>query len=192
MTQRPAASTGRRPRDSAATRHALLTAARELFAQHGYDATTVRAVADRAGVNQALLFRYFGNKRGLFANAVQGEARELLEGPAENLLERSLDAMLTAEGERYGTETLLAVLRAATSEQVGAEVREQLAAAYSAAFAARATTDDPHDAAVRGELLLAWLLGLSLTRSVLVGGPLSDAEAVRAHVLRAARALLEG
>lgn len=192
MTQRPAATTGRRPRDSAATRHALLTAARTLFAQHGYDATTVRAVADRAGVNQALLFRYFGNKRGLFTNAVQSEALELLEGPAEDLLERSLDAMLTVEGERYGTETLLAVLRAATSEQVGEEVREQLGAAYSAAFAAQSATEDAHDAGVRGELLLAWLLGLSLTRSVLVDGPLSDTDAVRAHMLRAARALLDG
>jgi AcrR family transcriptional regulator len=192
MTQRPAATTGRRPRDSAATRHALLTAARTLFAEHGYDATTVRAVADRAGVNQALLFRYFGNKRGLFTHAVQDEALELLEGPADTLLERSLDAMLTGDGERYGTETLLAVLRAATGEQVGEEVREGLAAAYSAAFAAQAATDDAHDAGVRGELLLAWLLGLSLTRSVLVDGPLSDADAVRAHMLRAARALLDG
>ena len=192
MTPRPPAAAGRRPRDSAATRQALLTAARTLFAEHGYDATTVRAVADLAGVNQALLFRYFTNKRGLFAHAVQGEALELLEGPSEDLLERSLDAMLTVEGERYGTETLLAVLRAATSEQVGEEVRERLGAAYSAAFAARAATDDPHDAAVRGELLLAWLLGLSLTRSVLADGPLSDADAVRAHMLRAARSLLEG
>lgn len=192
MTQRPAAPTGRRPRDSAATRQALLTAARTLFAEHGYDATTVRAVADLAGVNQALLFRYFGNKRGLFTNAVQSEALELLEGPPEDLLERSLDAMLTVEGERYGTETLLAVLRAATSEQVGEEIRERLGAAYSAAFAAQAATEDAHDAGVRGELLLAWLLGLSLTRSVLIDGPLSDAAAVRAHMLRAARALLDG
>src|SRR5262245_23780472 len=115
MTQRPGATTGRRPRDSAATRLALLNAARQLFAEHGYDATTVRAVAEKAGVNQALLFRYFGNKRGLFADAVQSEALRLLEGPAEDLLERSLDAMLTEEGERYGTETLLAVLKATSS-----------------------------------------------------------------------------
>jgi AcrR family transcriptional regulator len=191
LTQRPAAAAGRRPRDSAATRRALLSAARRLFAQHGYDATTVRAVADLAGVNQALLFRYFGSKRGLFTDAVQSEALELLAGPAEDLLERSLDAMLTVEGERYGTETLLAVLRAASSDQVGEEIRDGLGAAYTAAFAAQATTADERDAAVRGELLLAWLLGLALARSVLTDGPLSDAAAVRAHVLRAARALLQ-
>ncbi len=188
MTQRPAGPAARRPRDSAATRGALLSAARRLFAQNGYDATTVRAVADLAGVNQALLFRYFGSKRGLFTDAVQSEALELLAGPAEDLLERSLDAMLTAEGERFGTETLLA----ASSDQVGEEIRDGLGAAYTAAFAAQAATADERDAAVRGELLLAWLLGLALARSVLTDGPLSDAAAVRAHVLRAARALLQG
>ncbi|HZG92009.1 MAG TPA: TetR family transcriptional regulator [Pseudonocardia sp.] len=188
MTQRPVTA-ARRPRDSAATKRDLLAAARELFAEAGYDATTVRAVADRAGVNQALLFRYFGNKRGLFTEAVQGEVLDLLAGPPEDLLERSLAAMLSS-APAHGTTTLLAVLRAATSEQVGAEIREQLGAAYSTTFAARCGTDDPHDAAVRGELLLAWLLGIALTRSVLHDGPLHDADAVRDHVLRSARTLL--
>jgi AcrR family transcriptional regulator len=190
MTQRAGAA--RRPRDSAATRRALLDAARRLFAEHGYDATTVRAVADLAGVNQALLFRYFTNKRGLFEEAVQNEAVQLLSGPQEDLLVRSLDAMLSAEGERYGAESLMAVLRAATSDQVGEEVRTGLGAAYSSAFAAQAGTDDPQDAAVRGELLMAWVLGIALTRSLLSDGPLRDAEAVRRHVLRASRELLSG
>jgi AcrR family transcriptional regulator len=190
MTQRAGAA--RRPRDSAATRRSLVLAARKLFAEHGYDATTVRAVADLAGVNQALLFRYFGSKRGLFEEAVQNEAVQLLAGPKEDLLDRSLDAMLSAEGERYGAESLMAVLRAATSDQVGEEVRTGLGAAYSSAFAGQAGTDDPQDAAVRGELLMAWVLGIALTRSLLREGPLRDAEAVRRHVLRAARELLHG
>jgi AcrR family transcriptional regulator len=188
MGQR-AASAGRRPRDSAATRHALLVAAQELFAELGYDATTVRAVADRAGVNQALLFRYFGNKRGLFLEAVQSEVLDLLAGPHEDLLERSLAAMLSGEQDR-NTQILLAILRAAGSEQVGEAVRTQLGEAYSTAFAAQAVADDPHDAAVRGELLLAWVLGIALARTMLPNGPLKDAEAVRTHVLRTARALL--
>jgi AcrR family transcriptional regulator len=167
-------------------------AARRLFAEHGYDATTVRAVADLAGVNQALLFRYFVNKRGLFEEAVQTEAVQLLEGPQDDLLARSLDAMFSAEGERYGAESLMAVLKAATSEQVGEEVRHGLGAAYSSAFAGQAATDDPADAAVRGELLMAWVLGIALTRNLMQDGPLRDAEAVRRHVLRASEELLRG
>lgn len=193
MTSQPAGHAGpppaARPRDANATRQALLTAARELFASVGYDATTVRAVGERAGVNQALLFRYFGNKQGLFAAAVQGEVLELLAGGSHDLLERTLTAMLTDE-QGHGTETLVAVLRAAGSAQVGDEVRTRLGGAYSSCFASLAETDDPADAAVRGELLLAWLLGIALMRSVLQTGPLYDTDAVRHHVARTARTLL--
>jgi AcrR family transcriptional regulator len=186
----PGPRAGPRPRDSAATRRALITAARELFATVGYDATTVRAIADRAGVNQALLFRYFGNKEGLFAEAVHGQAMVLLaDGPRPDLLERTLEALL-ADEQGVGAETLMAVLLAAGSSQVAEEVRTQLGTAYSAAFASLVDTDDPADAAVRADLLLAWLLGIALTRSVMRDGPLHDAEVVTGHVLRAARTLL--
>jgi AcrR family transcriptional regulator len=179
-----------RQRDSAATRHALLTAARELFGTVGYDATTVRAVADRAGVNQALLFRYFGNKEGLFAEAVLGQAMELLaDGPREDLLERTLAAILADEADR-GPQPLMAVLLAAGSAQVAEEVRTQLGSAYSAAFASLVDTDDPADARVRADLLLAWLLGISLMRGALRAGPPHDPQVVTEHVLRAARVLL--
>jgi AcrR family transcriptional regulator len=179
-----------RPRDSAATRQALLDAARDLFATVGYDATTVRAIADRAGVNQALLFRYFGNKEGLFAEAVLGQAMALLtDGPRDDLLERTLAAILTTDADR-GPEPLMAVLRAAGSTQVAEEVRTRLGSAYSAAFASLVDTDDPEDARVRADLLLAWLLGISLVRGPLRAGPVHDPEVVTRHMLRAAEVLL--
>src|SRR5690242_4388711 len=92
------ASRPARPRDSAATRRALLAAGRELFADAGYEGTTVRAVAERAGVNQALLFRHFGSKEGLFAEAVTGEALDLLAaGPPEQVLPRTLAAIMATD-----------------------------------------------------------------------------------------------
>ena len=48
------------------TRLALQDAAEQLFAQHGFDAVSVRAVAGKAGVDPALLHYYFGTKRELF------------------------------------------------------------------------------------------------------------------------------
>lgn len=179
-----------RTRDSAATRRALLAAARELFAAEGYEHTTVRAVADRAGVNQALLFRYFGNKEALFAEAVTEQAlAPLHDGPPETLLERIVAALLD---DSPGTAMFFAVLRSGGRE--ADTVRTQLGTAYSTAFAALAHTDDPIDAAVRADLLLAWLLGIAQLRSVLRTGSLLDADdaTVTAHVLRAARALLHG
>jgi AcrR family transcriptional regulator len=47
------------------TRHRILTATRELYAEKGSRGTTTREVADRAGVNEATLFRHFGTKSQL-------------------------------------------------------------------------------------------------------------------------------
>jgi AcrR family transcriptional regulator len=47
------------------TRSRIVAAARELFERHGTRGTTTREVAERAGVNEATLFRHFGSKRAL-------------------------------------------------------------------------------------------------------------------------------
>jgi AcrR family transcriptional regulator len=51
-------------------REALLTAARELFAQKGFAATGTKEIADRAAVTEPMLFRHFGSKTKLFEAAV--------------------------------------------------------------------------------------------------------------------------
>lgn len=191
MTSSVPAEPRSRPRDSAATRRALLEAARELFAGEGYDRTTVRAIADRAGVNQALLFRHFGNKEGLFGEAVAGQARALLaETEAADLLERVLESMLAEQSGEAAA--FFAVLRSAGNSQAADTVRDELGRAYGAAFASLVDTDDPADAALRADLLLAWLLGLALLRTVVRSPVLADADpaAVIPHVLRTARTLL--
>ena len=47
------------------TRARILAAAREIFERNGTRGTTTREVAERAGVNEATLFRHFGSKRAL-------------------------------------------------------------------------------------------------------------------------------
>ena len=56
---------GRR-RDAAATREALLRAGTELFAERGYDGVPVWAIAQKAGVNKAMISYHFGGKRKLY------------------------------------------------------------------------------------------------------------------------------
>jgi len=53
-------------RSSAEIRARLLDAARELFAEKGYEATTVRDISTRSGVAQQQLFQNFGSKEGIF------------------------------------------------------------------------------------------------------------------------------
>ena len=55
-----------RQRDAERTRTAILDAAQTLFSTRGFTNTGVREVADLAGVNSALVGRYFGSKEGLF------------------------------------------------------------------------------------------------------------------------------
>jgi AcrR family transcriptional regulator len=62
---------GPRPRDAEATRAAILEAAKEEFARRGYDTTTLRDIATRAGADVALIKRYFGGKDGLFSEALK-------------------------------------------------------------------------------------------------------------------------
>jgi AcrR family transcriptional regulator len=47
-------------------RRAIIRAVRRVFAERGFDGTTTRALADAAGVSEALLFKHFPNKEALF------------------------------------------------------------------------------------------------------------------------------
>jgi AcrR family transcriptional regulator len=52
-------------------RQTLLQAALDLFSAQGYDGTTTRAVAERAGVTEALLFKHFHTKQELLSAVVE-------------------------------------------------------------------------------------------------------------------------
>src|SRR3954453_18097636 len=63
------------PRRSGATRDPILAAARERFATDGYDRATIRAIAKDAHIDPSMVMRYYGNKEGLFAAAVELDLR---------------------------------------------------------------------------------------------------------------------
>lgn len=63
------------------TEERILAAARQIFAELGYDRTTIRAVALAAGVDAGLVMHYFGSKDLLFAQAAEVPADELPAGP---------------------------------------------------------------------------------------------------------------
>lgn len=177
-----------RRRDAAATRQALRVAAIELFAERGYDRTTVRDIAARAGVNQALLFRYFGSKEALFADATAGHRREGTD--ATKLVAEMLDNLLDPSSSARRDQVLTALLRTLGTDDEAAAIRDKLTAGYAETLAT--LTDQPH-ASLRADLVLAWLFGISLMRGVAATQPLADADpdVVRDLVLPAVRVLLE-
>ena len=70
----------RRPRrrDAAGTREALLAAGSALFAAQGYDGVPVAAIAQRAGVNKALINYHFGGKRELYRSILEATFAEIV------------------------------------------------------------------------------------------------------------------
>jgi AcrR family transcriptional regulator len=80
---------GARAQKAAATRQALITAARALFAEHGYHGVGVRDVTARAGVTRGALAHHFGGKEALFLAVFDAVERELI---ATSAAERAADA----------------------------------------------------------------------------------------------------
>ena len=63
-------------------RRLLEEAALELFAEKGFDGTSTRSIADRAGVSEALIYRHFGSKTGLYERAVLDPIQTFIAGYA--------------------------------------------------------------------------------------------------------------
>ncbi|GAA3290196.1 hypothetical protein GCM10020295_03980 [Streptomyces cinereospinus] len=61
---------GRRPGETR-TRETILAAARACFAERGFDATSMRRIAEAAGVDQALVHHFYGTKESLFLQALE-------------------------------------------------------------------------------------------------------------------------
>lgn len=69
----------KRPKEE--VRQKILVAAEQLFASNGYSGTTIREIADKAGVNSAMIYYYFENKLGLYESIVDissGETYRML------------------------------------------------------------------------------------------------------------------
>lgn len=63
------------PRATASTREKLVEAAGHVFAEHGYQATTVREIVKRSGANIAAVNYHFGDKLGLYTEVLQQSVR---------------------------------------------------------------------------------------------------------------------
>ena len=63
--------THRRLPGESGTREAIATAARQQFAQLGYDRTSMRSVAEQAGVDPSLVSHFFGSKQQLFVAVIE-------------------------------------------------------------------------------------------------------------------------
>lgn len=156
------------------TRAAILAAARELFAAHGYERTTVRDIAARASIDAAMVMRYFGSKDALFARAADFNLR--LPG-LENVPPSEIGATLIRHAIELweggnGRSGLVILLRsAASNEDAAAKVRDVFASQVMPALAHAGGTAE---ARRRAGLVASQILGLALCRYILKIPPVAE------------------
>jgi AcrR family transcriptional regulator len=152
----------------------ILTAARQLFAELGYDRTTIRAVASAAGVDAGLVMHYFGSKDQLFSRAAELPADQFPTGTPEQLAE----ALLTSLANRLDSEPVasLAVLRSMLTNTDAAERYRAAAEPQLGQITAAIPTAD---AELRASLLSAIVHGVIIERYLLRLSRLSAASPVQ-------------
>ena len=174
------ARTGRRP-GGGDSRGDILAAARASFADRGYDATSLRSVARAAGVDPALVHRFFGGKPGLFAAAMDLPAdpgtlvRGLLADGVDDLGERIVRTFLGVWDSPPAQERLVALLRAGVAGAEAAEVLRGFVTEAVLGPVAEATGRP--DGRLRASLVGSQLVGLAVARYLLRLEPLASAPA---------------
>jgi AcrR family transcriptional regulator len=140
-------------------REAILDAACAEFARHGYDGATTSAIAERAGISQPYVFRFFPTKKELFV-AVTDRCVTRIITDWESAVPEPGESRLQALGRTYverlpeRREELLVKFRAyseADDPEIAAAMRHHLARLYRyvAHQAERDGSETPYEDAVR-------------------------------------------
>lgn len=169
--------TGRRAGDSG-TRDAVLDAALELFADRGYDGTSMRAVAARAGVDPALIRHFFGHKEGLFVatmanrTVIPKRMAAAVMGPPETLGADATDAYLRLWDDDETRPILMGLVRSAMTSDHGAELLIEI---ITGQIQGQAIPDMTDQRKVRGfALAVSHLFGIAMARHILRIPPIPD------------------
>lgn len=154
----------------------ILEAARELFAEVGFERTTIRGVASRAGIDPALVMQYFGSKEGLFAAAARWshEHETVLSATREELPAAALADMMAKFETGGDREAAVALMRSCLTHPEAVRVMRDEVMCERAAGIARTLGGGP-DAEVRAGLIGACMIGLAMARYVLEIPGVADA-----------------
>lgn len=154
-----------RTRNAAATRAAILAAARARFAQEGYDIASIRGIASEAGIDPALVLRYFGSKDELLAAVLDegGSVADLLDGPREAFGARVAQRLLLDPAEDHKLDILLIILRSASSPKAGPMVRRNTQVRFYQPMEAWL---GGADAVVRSRTVGAIIMGAAMSRAI--------------------------
>ncbi|QDZ16051.1 TetR family transcriptional regulator [Humibacter ginsenosidimutans] len=181
------------------TREEILDAAREVFADRGVDGTT-REIAQRAGVDPAMIAHYFGSKGGLFdaVTALRIDPADVIAPVLEARPEdaaRRLVAQLITVWDAHASVISVMVRSATRNKVVAGQMRAFILERAVRPVVTRFSPDpDPEQIEVRAALVASQVAGLLLTRYVLRWEPLASADPdwVVDHIAPTVQAYLTG
>ncbi|HKU35720.1 MAG TPA: TetR family transcriptional regulator [Paenarthrobacter sp.] len=162
------------------SRETILTAARKLFAEQGFDGTSLRQVAREASVDPAMVHHYFKGKDELFAASV-----ELPADPAAVLAGvDALDPSARAEAivknvvrlwEGPAQHALVAFVRGTIGSKAKTALLREMVSRTVLSRIATGLPGDEQEARLRGNLVASQLIGLMVARYVVRLEPLASA-----------------
>ncbi|MET8090944.1 TetR family transcriptional regulator [Micromonospora sp. NPDC005220] len=176
MTRR----TGRRP-GKPDTREAILDAARTAFAERGFDAASIRAIAGTAEVDPALVHHYFGSKDQLFLAAMNfpvdpGQlVPKVLAGDQDAIGERLVRTFLGIWDSPVGG-AAQALLRSAVSNEWTARLLREFVTTQVLRRVLENLDVDPAELPLRGSLVASQMIGLAMMRHVVRLEPVASAD----------------
>jgi len=177
VSDAPARRPGRRSGPTV-SRGDILAAARRLFAERGYDGATIRAIAQEAGVDAALVHHFFGTKEQVFVAAMELPFQpadllpQLVGGPREQVGERFVRLFLALWRDPERRAPVLALLRSATTNEQAAEMIRQFVTETMLTRVAGALGVPP----LRVTAAASQLIGLAMVRHLIGVEPLASAD----------------
>lgn len=163
-------------RDAVATRAAILEAAHGRFLRESYDSVSLREIAGDAGIDVALISRYFGGKEGLFREVVVEEKRPNLFREPRSIAE--LPDFLTQlvveeedENRQYRMEMFIIMLRSASSPKAGEIIRDLV---HRDVLQPLTELIGKEGGEMRANVLLAILMGIGVLRTIMKVDGFSD------------------
>lgn len=171
---------GRRP-GRQDTRGGIVAAAREVFAERGYDGASIRQIAASAGVDPALVHHYFGTKEQLFLAVVQPPVNpadlvpRIVAGDPAKLGERLVTTFISMFESPVTAPAFEALLRGAFANRLSGKLIREFFAVQIIRRVVR-ELDAVIDAAelpLRANLAASQLLGLAATRYILKFEPIA-------------------
>ena len=141
-------------------RTALLQAAHELFGQQGFEGTTIRDIGDRAGVDHALIARYYGSKADLYIAALVAEAVVDQPGRDFEVLQDMVESMVTRMDENGLGPVMQALIRSETAGPIRQAAQAHMERRMVGPMAEGLKQRGVEGSDLRAELIIAALIGI--------------------------------